>query len=370
MVAELVVDEVEAAVSRRRPATFREVEIELGPTADQASVSTLVGALEAAGAVLTSGTSKLARSLGRRAQAAPDVAPCVVPDDPTAADVVNAALATSIAHLLTHLPVADLGDDDEGVHQARVATRRLRSDLRTFGVVLDQEQITPIREELSWLAEALGAVRDLDVLSARLSRRFLAGAGSDHVDTEAVARVVEAVGEARDRAQAALGPVIEGDRARALLEGVVALAADPPFIEGSDRAALEALVPAVRKRWRRVQRAVRALDEPPAVPALHEIRILVKKVRYAAEAVSPAAGKRARRFARAAAELQEILGELNDADVARRHLLAIVGPGPAPVAFTAGQMAQQLATEAEEHAAAWRPAYHRLAHLDEWLTDS
>ena len=63
--------------------------------------------------------------------------------------------------LLANRPLM-LDGDPEGLHQMRVATRRLRAALRLF------EQVVPtdaeaLRAELKWLATSLGAVRDLDV---------------------------------------------------------------------------------------------------------------------------------------------------------------------------------------------------------------
>ena len=54
-------------------------------------------------------------------------------------DVVRRALSTSVIRLLRHDPGVRLGIDAEDVHQARVATRRLRSDLRTFQPLLDRD---------------------------------------------------------------------------------------------------------------------------------------------------------------------------------------------------------------------------------------
>ena len=70
--------------------------------------------------------------------------------------------------LLAHDPGVRLGDDPEDVHQARVATRRLRSDLRTFRPVVDAAWSEPLRDELKWLGGLLGAVRDTEVLLDRL----------------------------------------------------------------------------------------------------------------------------------------------------------------------------------------------------------
>ena len=70
-------------------------------------------------------------------------------------------------------------DDPEAVHQARVATRRLRSDLRTFEHFARSHAGRPsCARELRWLGAELGAVRDIEVLRDRLARAR--GRAPDH----------------------------------------------------------------------------------------------------------------------------------------------------------------------------------------------
>src|SRR6202040_4295504 len=113
-------------------------------------------------------TPKVVRALGPRALAPADVVPAKVGARSTAGDVVQAAVAASVARLLSHDPGVRIGEDPEDVHQARVATRRLRSDLRTIRPLLDPEWAAALREELGWIAGVLGAVRDTDVLLEHL----------------------------------------------------------------------------------------------------------------------------------------------------------------------------------------------------------
>src|SRR5206468_1899371 len=88
---------------------------------------------------------------------------------PPAAEIVRRAIAQSYARLdANELGVFD-GRDPEAIHQARVATRRLRSDLRTFEPLMDRDWTTRLRADLQWLGADLGDVRDLEVLRARLA---------------------------------------------------------------------------------------------------------------------------------------------------------------------------------------------------------
>ena len=79
-------------------------------------------------------------------------------------------IAVQVGELIAHDPGTRLGDDPEELHQARVATRRLRAVLRAARPLLDPGWTESLRAELSWLGGALGPVRDLDVLLDHLRR--------------------------------------------------------------------------------------------------------------------------------------------------------------------------------------------------------
>src|SRR5579864_7012437 len=168
--AEVVDDEVSVRDGRRVAARFREIEVEVaGEGADGDGVVTpLVMRLRGAGAGAPDPTPKHIRALGPRAMEPPEVAAQPVAPDAPAREVIRHVLAESVAALLLHDPVVRTGGDPEAVHQARVATRKLRSHLRTFGPLLDAGWTEPLRAELGWLAMALGAVRDREVLLERL----------------------------------------------------------------------------------------------------------------------------------------------------------------------------------------------------------
>ena len=97
-----------------------------------------------------------------------------LPSEPlqAAGEVVLRALREKHDELLTgDLSVRSAQDD--AVHKMRVATRRLRSDLATFRPFLATDRWATVRDELAWIGGLLGAVRDLDVLEARIL---------DHID--------------------------------------------------------------------------------------------------------------------------------------------------------------------------------------------
>src|SRR6476661_8486893 len=152
--AELADDQVSVLDGTRVVARFRELELESrGP--DLSALRPIANRLRRAGAVLAEPVPKAVRALGPRAAAEPDVTPIAVsPDDP-AAKAVQAALAAGLARLITNDAPTRLGDT-EGLHQMRVATRRLRSDLRTFRPIIDRSWADGLAEELRWLGGLLG----------------------------------------------------------------------------------------------------------------------------------------------------------------------------------------------------------------------
>ncbi|MGE5460583.1 MAG: CHAD domain-containing protein [Solirubrobacterales bacterium] len=357
-VAEIVDDEVSVMDGARVAARFREVELEIRGEAPLEVVDALVARLRDAGASPTDGTPKYRRALGARASAPPEV---VVPDveqDASVSEVVRAAVASSVVRLLQHDAGVRIGEDLEDVHQARVATRRMRSDLRTFRDVVDPEWDAALREELGWLGAELGTVRDLDVQLERLRGRVAALPEQDRPVGE---RFVQMLAQQRATAREHLLGSMRSDRYVALLDRLVEAAAEPAVVPGTASApAVMALGSAMERPWKHLLGAVDGLGEDAPDADLHLARIRTKRARYAAEAVEPVFGKRAASFAREAAAVQDVLGEHQDAVVAQTWLRAHAA-GSARRSFVAGELAmieRQAAAAARDR---WRPVWKRLS---------
>jgi inorganic triphosphatase YgiF len=144
LLGEVSDDEVSVFEGERIAARFREVEVEVVPGAPAALIPLVVEHLRAAGAGEPDTTPKLVRALGPRALSPPDPPVPSLGSDPSAALVVRAAIAASVQRLLAHDPVVRLDAGDMGVHQARVSTRRLRSDLKTFAPLVDEAWSTAL----------------------------------------------------------------------------------------------------------------------------------------------------------------------------------------------------------------------------------
>jgi CHAD domain-containing protein len=364
-VAEVVDDEVSVRDGRRVAARFREIEVEVaGSNGSEAVIDPLVTRLRGAGAGAPDLTPKHIRAIGPRAVEPPEVAPQPLLPGAPARDVIKNALAESVANLLHHDPLVRTGRDPEAVHQARVATRKLRSNLRTFGSLLNPEWTEPLRSELGWLAFSLGAVRDREVLLERLRERAKSLPASDARSATSLLHLLEVE---IDALRKKLGEDLDSDRYIELLERLVVGAHEPVTLPDADQPAAGLLPALATTPWRRLRSAVRNLPESPTDPELHRIRILAKRARYAAEAVAPVAGPDASAFARAAAKLQTVLGEHQDSVTAQAWLRAAKVTGRR--AFVAGELIALEHIAAGESRADWPKTWKSLDRkkLRDWM---
>ena len=366
VVAEVVDDEVSVLHGGRVGTRFREVEVELGERPPAGLLEALVGRLRGAGAGAPDSTPKVIRALGGRALEPPEVAPVTLGKKPTGADVVRQAISASVERIMRHDPGVRIGDDPEDVHRARVGTRRLRSDLGTFAPLLDEEWLSPLRDELRWLAEALGAVRDADVMIERLRRQ---AASLPEPDTAALSPIFRRLTKERDEARGALLDAMCTPRYLALVERLVEAARRPACRKKAKAPAADVVPGLVARPWRKLRKTVEALPDDPPDADLHRVRILAKRTRYAAEAAAPLFGKKATAFAAAVAGLQEVLGDHQDAVVAEAWLRHAVDGADAAVSLAAGELIAVQMAEAAGGRKRWPKAWKVAsdAKLRSWM---
>jgi CHAD domain-containing protein len=338
-VVEVDEDDVTATVEGAPPTRFREVEVESTPDADPELVDALVERLKRAGADPADSQPKIARALGERASEPPDLpAPEPLGKSATIGALVRRSITAAVQRLLDHDPVVRVGEDAEGVHQARVATRRLRSDLRTFRPLVDTEWSEPLRNELSWLGELLGRVRDADVLLGLLADK----AGRLTETERAHANdLIDRLRATRDRDQSVLLDAMRSERYTMLLDQLVEAARAPRLRdELSNERAKTVVRKLARRPVKRLRKQIRGLSADPTDAQLHEARKRAKQARYAFEAIAPVAGKGAARRARRLADLQSVLGDHQDTVVAVAwlHDAALDSPG-SETPFVAGHLA-------------------------------
>ncbi|MBV8581405.1 MAG: CHAD domain-containing protein [Candidatus Eremiobacteraeota bacterium] len=350
-VAEVVEDDVRVVEGTHVVRRFRQIEIELGADAADDLLDHLGDLLRSEGAGKPDPVSKDVRALGERAEGHELDAPPVGARS-RVSDVVRAAFAASVERLVRFDAKLRLHADEESIHQARVAVRRLRSDLRTFLPVLDATRACALRERLSWLQDGLSEARDADVLLIGLRRR---GETLPGTDRRFLDDVLAPFGAARERAYAHVGDMLRQPRYVALLQELVETAKQPPLTPAADDDACDAAPALVREAWKTLRKRVRRRMRPPEDRELHRIRIAAKRVRYAAEALEAAVGGVARDLAAAAESIQTILGDQHDAVVARDRLRALAGRGAH--AFVAGEVAALAHGDACAGRDAWRPAW-------------
>ena len=362
-----VVDDAVSVLDGRAPTSFRELEVEIGEEMTPTLLDALVERLRQAGAGAPDQTAKYIRALTAHTPLAPEVPVSDLAHDATAGEVVRHAIALSAIRLILHDPVVRLDVDPEGVHQARVATRRLRSDLRTFRSLLASDFALSLRDELGWLAGVLGAVRDGDVLLARLRAR---SAELPVAEQAGAAQALSALENERAVAYARLVEALTSKRYVTLLDTLVGAANAPELRQDAAAPAAEVVPSLLRRPWHKLEKRVRRLGDDPSDEKLHEIRIRTKRVRYAADAVVPIVGKPARGLSRAAAGLQGALGDLNDAVVAAAWLDAWRKRADDPVGERAASALAGLEREdAARQRATWQAAWEKVAapELRAWM---
>jgi inorganic triphosphatase YgiF len=215
-------------------------------------------------------------------------------------------------------------EDDEAIHQFRVALRRLRAIVSAYRELVDDGVHAMISIDLRWLQRQFGPARDLDVLIADtlqpIHNRLRAQPAFD--------QLIETAETARAEARRAAHLAIEKPRYVAMLIQFYRQLHSGGWRRASARARLGAPVadfarPLLQSRHKRLLKLgarYRALPEPE----LHRLRILAKKMRYAAEAFhSLYKPKATRRYIAALTAIQDSLGSLNDAFVSRQLLSAL-----------------------------------------------
>ncbi|MFI5747995.1 CHAD domain-containing protein [Streptomyces sp. NPDC051644] len=377
LLAEVSVDKVRAErlTGGSGTAAWTEIEVELADDGDPAFLDAVERRLRKAGVRPSASPSKLARALAETAperkrkrkqdRAVDGKAARGKTPQPTAGDHVLAYIRRQTEAIVA-LDPAVRRDLPDSVHQMRVATRRLRSVLRSYRKILDRSVTDPVGDELKWLAAELGIDRDQEVLDARLRsglaglpRTLILGPVRSRLRIWSVARR----GGSRRRTVA----VLDGKRYLALLESLDALLTAPPLLPDASRAPGQALPRAVLKEYGRLATRVgHALELPPGHDrdlALHDARKAAKRARYAAEAARPALGKPAKRIAGRMKAVQTLLGDHQDSVVARDALrtLAVQAHAAGEPAFTWG-----LLYGREEAAAAARE--RELPQVWEWAS--
>ncbi len=350
--------------SGKRSMPVSEIELELKEGSSSA-IYDLALKLADHGPVRPSIRSKAARGFDLASDTPPPVnKPSKLDVDPSLPldDAFAAILGSCLRDLLVSVPAAEDGRDPEGVHQVRVALRRLRSTLDSMATVVTSETLEALREDARWLAATLSAARTWDIFQGEtlpaVAGSCAAIAGFDILGEGAEQRRLAAYDDARlaladarsTRFVIRLGGWIEvrGWRDDMGPESLPLLA-EPAF--SFARRVLSVHHAKVLKRGRHFKSMTAA--------ERHRLRLSVKKLRYVADFLLPLCTDRktAKQFTGRLAGLQDELGAFNDMATTGSLLASLVAASAdsgAAAAAIAGWQAHAMVGAEARLRDAWR----------------
>ena len=242
---------------------------------------------------------------------------------------------------LAHEPGARLGADPEELHQLRVTARRIDATLSLFKQHLPPALVRA-RKTAKSLLRSLGATRDLDVQLEGL------GAYCEEL-SEAERLALEPLKERltieRARARARMLRALDSEPTRRWIQTLTAATEAPPAANDPGAATVAAVMPQrVRRRFRRLRKAVRRLRADSSMDDYHKVRRRAKQLRYALESGLDLYGKAADEMLKALRRMQDKLGANQDAHMARSHLNALAADPacglPPATLFHMGRLAE------------------------------
>ena len=344
LLGELDDDTVEIIGGDREGTRFRQIEFEVGLGGSE-TIEALHAAVRRAGGHSCS-TQKLSKAVSLPSRG--DDLTASPARSTTMGQVVQGICGNALTQLLDSdlvLRIDPLNPPVEVVHHARVATRRLRSDLKLVTFMLDREWVDVLRAKLKWLGAVLGSVRDLDVLAAVFE---MEGDGSSF-DADGRSELQRRLAAQRLESCRSLEAALTEERYLDLLDLLERTARDgppnlaqptnPSLATGQGTAKLLARL--MHKRQRVLRHAVRNAGRCPTDLQMHGLRLRAKELRYAADMAVPVVGAPARRTARLSTAVQDVLGEYHDTVAAEVWLRDQAQHGTVAAGYAAGRLAAE-----------------------------
>jgi inorganic triphosphatase YgiF len=247
--------------------------------------------------------------------------------DMTARESYRLIILNSFSHLTANDDCARLNLHIEGVHQCRIALRRLRSVFKVYKPLLRRKRIEAIEAAVRALGTILGVARDLDVLQTELLDPAIKALGeADHL-----APLLAALAAKKTEAYQQVSQALGSSHYRRLLIDLCALA------HADDVGKLQPNAPSLDQpvavlAWSALSRAHdKLLERGDGFETLsksgrHDVRIALKRLRYALDFFGNVFDSDAKKkFMKRLARLQDDLGRMNDVAVAERMLAQLVG---------------------------------------------
>ena len=231
-----------------------------------------------------------------------------------------------------NLPAATKGNPG-ALHQARVASRRMREALP---LVSAGSRARRLERQVRKITRALGPVRELDVALQILDEIEKSGDAS----RAAVTRLRQAVASERQLVHANMKRRLEDcdlDKLRKRALG----AARKGGAEGGGRRDPQRLARAQQRAARRAERLRAAIESASGIylpDRLHDVRVAVKKLRYAMELVRELAGSRATAKLTTLKNNQDLLGRMQDLEILIARTRGVQGAPGAPNLKLSGEL--------------------------------
>jgi CHAD domain-containing protein len=242
------------------------------------------------------------------------------------------------------------GLTEDGVHDMRVSTRRLRAALKVFRALGGLE---PLEREVKKLQDALGEVRDVHVQGTWLKQEARKEKPSKRAGVEALRASVESQLGAKEKR-------LRRELKRWGEKTVPTLLSEAKRLDGPGRYGGQRVRKQLRRRLRQLEQLMEDYSDAPDALTAHEMRKVVKKLRYEAEIFRPALRRRMEALLEALVPLQELLGELHDADVRLGLLEGFAAEGTSTERTAARQLLERVRDERAERAA------HTARELQRW----
>ncbi len=248
------------------------------------------------------------------------------------------------------LPRVLLGDDEEAIHDLRVATRRLQDVLGVLGLLRDDELPERGRKRLGRVRRALGTWRNLDVVADEVNERR---------DRTRSTKRRQAWGTVRSELEQMRVEASIHARKRLLRSGLDAFLREAAaWIVGLEASVTAADVRgAVARRlevsWTAWQESVARARLEKTVESVHAVRIATKRVRYRAELAAEVERETAEPVLAWTRDIQEDLGDWHDEQVLHETLASILGrPGfllgaPAAGEVVVAELARERTTTSD-----------------------
>ena len=361
---EIALDETAIRPAAGGPATrLHRVEVE-APEATLAALRPILERLRTECRLRPAGATKYeAGALAAGLTSPPDsFGPVEIEPDASIGRVGLAVLRRQLAALLAKEPGTRLGDDSEELHDMRVASRRLRAALSLFEEFLPPSA-AKLADDLRWLGQTLGAVRDLDVQLEQLNGWLM---GLTAEDRDALSEVRSLLESQRTAAREAMLTALDSRRYQ-LFVGRSGRLLRSARGRRSGTASMPARAVApdlIEERFRAFRRAARRIGGDSPAAEYHRVRIRGKRLRYALEFLADLYPGQTGPLTKRLTSLQDLLGLHQDAEVAIKRLRRLAHEHgadlPPEAIFAMGGIAERYRQNAVELRARFPKSYARV----------